>query len=723
MTTFTNIYKNELKSKGILRSLGSTVMERTRERLDARNMLFGGSGILAATGQKIFGRGYNAIQSGPGSKLATKTAEVSGLQSEAVSSLLASSLKQESQLAIIAKNTMNNNAMARDMNVMRQNMMKLVTMSGGKASRGADMFFKSAKARENEYESKFKKDTPTTTPTNATKSPSSFIGSMVSGILGGIGSGLLGGFRAVMAVAPIIGLIGIAGAAYVVKELSKLFNVEEIKNKIYDAIGYDPASSKTFIQQMTDKLDDIFKTTKFNDSLTWVMDKFGPTFDMLGESIAKITDITTVYIQAAYKTLADSVANSGKVIGFLFNEFFESNKGKIYAALTAGLAIGVGGKSAASALVGLGAVGLAGLFGAATGTPSRDELKTIIPEKEKEIVDFQKEKSISLQDALTQRAKGGLFVQNLSSNQKQLLQMYDELQRLKNISESKNKEFEELTNPKLGSKFQEYLKEGKKNLPGGEYGGGYKPMSSTAPSPASYAERIAANESAGKYDTVFGKEFGAPGAAKINGKLVTENTIDEVSAWQKSMSGTNRQAAGKYQFMNVAAAARLAGLSANDLFNGPNQERMMQAYTDANAKRLSDLGLPTTPEYLSMAHAVGPDGAKSLIDAQKAGQGSKNSLEILGLKGAAAQTNPQLDTSVNATIARLKAIPSSSGKALTTANANSADLNRALSTQSPQVIVNTPQTYNNVAGGKGTTPQVASATNIDALELFFKFAM
>lgn len=165
MTSFTDIYKQELRSKGILSSLGTTALKKTRERLDPRNMLFGGSGMIAATGQKIFGRGYSATGSSSNEKLSTKTAESSSLQNDAITSLLASSLKQESQLAIIAKNTMNNNMMARDMNVMRQNMMKLVTLSGGTASRGADMFFKNAKMREDEYESKFKKDSPTTAPT------------------------------------------------------------------------------------------------------------------------------------------------------------------------------------------------------------------------------------------------------------------------------------------------------------------------------------------------------------------------------------------------------------------------------------------------------------------------------------------------------------------------------------------------------------------------------
>lgn len=170
MATFTDIYKKELKSKGILSSLGSAAFKRTRERLDPRNMLFGGSGMIAATGQKIFGKGYSAIKD---TSTSSKLSDGATLQSGALSELLTSSQRQESQLSIIAKNTMNNNGMARDMNVTRQNIMKLVTLQGGKASRGADMFFKDKAAREAQYESQFKRSLPTTATPEAKKESSS----------------------------------------------------------------------------------------------------------------------------------------------------------------------------------------------------------------------------------------------------------------------------------------------------------------------------------------------------------------------------------------------------------------------------------------------------------------------------------------------------------------------------------------------------------------------
>lgn len=205
MASFTDIYKQELKGKGVLSSLGSAALKRTKERLDPRNMLFGGSGILSATGQKIFGKGYSAINRSPVGK---KIAEGGELKSEALNSLLVSSQRQEAQLTIIAKNTMNSNSMARDINVMRQNIMKLVTLQGGKASRGADMFFKDKDARESAYESQFKSLTkqisPLSTKTEAKKEENpitSFFKTLFSPLslaIAGLIAVLTGGINAIL---------------------------------------------------------------------------------------------------------------------------------------------------------------------------------------------------------------------------------------------------------------------------------------------------------------------------------------------------------------------------------------------------------------------------------------------------------------------------------------------------------------------------------------------
>ena len=222
MATFTDVYKQELKTKGVLSSLGSTAFKRTKERLDPRNMLFGGSGMMAATGRKIFGKGYQALDRTPGKKLSESGGFSGEIKSEALNSLLISSQKQEAQLSIIAKNTMNSNAMARDMNVMRQNVMKLVTMGGGKASRGADMFFKDSAAREKAYESQFGKEKGKTSPTPVNKTDASKEGGN-KGILGA----LLGiGTTIATAVTGALGSIpSLLSSIFSAENIGKIFGI------------------------------------------------------------------------------------------------------------------------------------------------------------------------------------------------------------------------------------------------------------------------------------------------------------------------------------------------------------------------------------------------------------------------------------------------------------------------------------------------------------------
>jgi GH24 family phage-related lysozyme (muramidase) len=113
---------------------------------------------------------------------------------------LISSQKQETQLAIIAKNTMNSNAMARDMNVMRQNIIKLVKQQGGTTTNKADEFFKEAEAREASYESQFKKGgEKQTTPTPVAEKSKS--GGMLA-LFGGIATAIVGTIRSALGGIP-----------------------------------------------------------------------------------------------------------------------------------------------------------------------------------------------------------------------------------------------------------------------------------------------------------------------------------------------------------------------------------------------------------------------------------------------------------------------------------------------------------------------------------------
>ena len=184
--------------------------------------------------------------------------------------------------------------------------------------------------------------------------------------------------------------------------------------------------------------------------------------------------------------------------------------------------------------------------------------------------------------------------------------------------------------------------------------------SGTTNTPTGYSELIGKYEGAGKYDTVFGKA----GNAKINGKLVTENTIAEVIDWQNKNRHTNRHAIGKYGFIDVADVAKEAGINPNALFNAETQERMQQAFTQRSMKSLRNIGIEPTYENLSLAHSVGPGGAKTLLTAQRSGRGNSQAADVLnevhrnmprdkdgGNDTPSRRTNPHLLKSVDEVIA------------------------------------------------------------------------
>jgi len=92
---------------------------------------------------------------------------------------------------ISAKNSMMMPSMARDMNVMRQNIVKLVKLSGGKASTKADMFFMKAAEREKAYESQIQSSKSPTSVSADTDSSTSKGGGGFKGLMMTVVGGLL----------------------------------------------------------------------------------------------------------------------------------------------------------------------------------------------------------------------------------------------------------------------------------------------------------------------------------------------------------------------------------------------------------------------------------------------------------------------------------------------------------------------------------------------------
>lgn len=161
---FAQIYRQELaKNKGFMGAFASTGGARAKEMLDLRRYFLPESGVSGAVAQRVFGKSYRY---GMGREAIRTAGPTSSVSEKVVSEKLT---RIDINTKITAKNSVVLPAMARDMNLMRLNMQKMVTLSGGKASVKSDMFFKRSSEREDLYESQFRKSSGLVTPTTPTR--------------------------------------------------------------------------------------------------------------------------------------------------------------------------------------------------------------------------------------------------------------------------------------------------------------------------------------------------------------------------------------------------------------------------------------------------------------------------------------------------------------------------------------------------------------------------
>jgi hypothetical protein len=179
-------------------------------------------------------------------------------------------------------------------------------------------------------------------------------------------------------------------------------------------------------------------------------------------------------------------------------------------------------------------------------------------------------------------------------------------------------------------------------------------------------------------------------------------TISDIMQLQKDKK---LFAAGRYQII-PSTLERLIdnkygniGVTKNDVFSPEIQDKMVQALID---HRLKVAGNDPVKQQLELskefAAIANPSTGKSFYE----GKGNNRaSISTEKIQSALRPSGDNLTQGSSALAAMTR------------------DMNVA---QAPNNVTNI-QTNNNVAGGKGATPPVASATNVDALELFFKYAM
>lgn len=181
------------QGKGIIGSLSGAVGQATLQKIDPRNYLFNRRGTLATLFPGL--KGYQAktssdkISSGASGGFSSGQVEVIGNKLDQLSA----------QMSITSRNSMSLPMMARDMNVMRQNIVKLVKAQGVKPAQRADAFFMRAGEREKAYESQYGRKTTSPTPMAAPgkKEDGSLLGTLITTVGNIISTTLTQGLKSI----------------------------------------------------------------------------------------------------------------------------------------------------------------------------------------------------------------------------------------------------------------------------------------------------------------------------------------------------------------------------------------------------------------------------------------------------------------------------------------------------------------------------------------------
>jgi hypothetical protein len=262
------IRKQRQAGAGILPAVGSAAGASIREAVDIRNMLFSKGSILGALFPNI--KGFKADAKAPRTRTSPTSLIPTGGSSSALSDAKLDIISQNTKIS--AKNSLVMPAMARDMNVMRQNIVKLVKLSGGKPSARADMFFMKAGERERAYEAQMqetkapsKVDSAEESTDRDKRSSGGFLGALGS-IFAGAGRGSLSRIFAplllglIPLVAKIILVTGVVTLLYVaIKEFVDWFRNSWIGEKLGFSRKEDPPKEQDNEQNISSIKEEIQK--------------------------------------------------------------------------------------------------------------------------------------------------------------------------------------------------------------------------------------------------------------------------------------------------------------------------------------------------------------------------------------------------------------------------------------------------------------------------------
>jgi hypothetical protein len=579
MATFTDIVsKQREKGEGIGSSLATAFSERARERLDPRNYLFNRKGTLAA----LF-PGLKGYQSKTGAeKLKGGGSEGLGAGSESILNIIADRLGElKSQFKMVAKNSLVLPQMARDTNLTKMNIAKLVRAQGDTPAKKADTFFKRASDRESQYENAMKAGKPTPAKEEEKKeeksggllqkifgfllAPIKLLVNLFSSILGTLTGGLK---KLSEVIGSILSLASTAGL------------INTAKNVVKGVVGVGRglaaagAGAGALVANAAGK---VFGGPKTPSGGVATKGKPLTDFGSVGQS-------------------REAVKN--KSLWGRFLAFVERKSPKLFARVFAKLA-------AAGSLVaipGPGWILAAAELGLAAWT------MWDLYELWKEFNNAPEEKEALSPDQMNNLDTSGAL-DDAAVNRNMNTEAPPSTTPSTTPSKSTNPGMYALrpTGPGNSTKPQRQYTEAEKQA-------GFD-----------VRERIGQSEGgatgynatygfgAGKQDEMirlkFGKKYG-------NNVQLTDLTIEDALTYARQR-GENKGALGRYQFMPKTLEGLLdgAGLSKKDKFSAENQDKLYNVFSNRNASALHEAGFQATAENLHLSHFAGAKGAVRILKA------------------------------------------------------------------------------------------------------------
>jgi hypothetical protein len=662
MSNFADLVRAQRQSgAGVLGSLGAAYNQQMLEKLDPRNKLFSRKGTLVALFPGL--KGYQA---------SAKTSSIKGGSIGSTSFGSVETITRLDSIAkdskISAKNSMVLPMMARDFNLVRQNIAKLVKLQGGTAANRADMFFKRSGERESLYESKFGKlgsggKKSGSIPSNKSGGGGgilsllgglfSGVGNVAGGLLGGIGSlgaGLLGGlgslaggigsvvgsvvsglssviggvaggiFSGLGSIFGAMGFLGILAAAatgFILYQLTKSIDFEKLGKE------FDVGGTWSTMTQALEKLTEKF--TKGADELTG--GAFSDTMFAIRKGFRDIVVTTVATIKTGMEIMSNVFIGAVKDSIGITKNFYDDHESDILAgvaaigAMTVLGGIGLIGGGAGGAALGVGAGMITGgLLGTLIDAykSMRPGSSDNIQKLEEQLSGYQGRKAKLERDKKESKYdwQRNNVDEMLRANEDNIKATQAKIDAVKKVKEGRTgnlqKALEDMMNP--GKVYDRVKSEVDALTPSVIRKG-------SALSGENIRDVIGQAEG-GKtgYNAVFGDQgkLSADVQKFFGGKNISEVTIGEAIKYGRSRAD-GQTAVGKFQFVAKTLEdpnlLKRAGLTLDDPFNASNQNKLYNAFHNQNMEYLQKNGFEASAENMYLAHYLGARGAVAFLNA------------------------------------------------------------------------------------------------------------